>query len=437
MSDDRAVFYDTLERRDPAEREDAQFAALPKMVAQAQAHAPAMAEILRGVDAATITSRAALARLPVTRKPELLERQKASRSRDGAAQEPFGGFSAIGWRSLVAAPRGARRVYQSPGPIYEPEGHAEDYWRIGRALFAAGFRSGDLIHNSFSYHLTPGAFMMETGAHAIGCTVFAGGVGNTELQLQAMADLRPQGYSGTPSFLKILLDKAAEAGQTLPWLTKALVSGEACPPSLRDWLRERGLEAYQCYATADVGLIAYETAAREGLVVDEGVIVEIVRPGTDDPVPAPAAGQAPEVGEVVVTCLNPDYPLIRFGTGDLSAVLPGRCPTGRSNTRIRGWLGRADQTAKVRGMFVHPSQVAEILRRHPEIARARLVIAGEMANDRMTLRVELGGAAPEGLTQAVAGTIRDVTKLRGEVELCAPASLPNDGKVIDDTRTLA
>jgi phenylacetate-CoA ligase len=437
MSEARNEFYDALERRDPAERESAQCAALPGMVAQAKAQAPAFAEILRGVDAAAIASRAALARLPVTRKPELLERQKASRAREDATQEPFGGFSAIGWRALVATPHGARRVFQSPGPIYEPEGHAADYWRIARALFAAGFRSGDLIHNSFSYHLTPGAFMMETGAHAIGCTVFAGGVGNTELQLQAIGHLRPQGYTGTPSFLKILLDKAAELGHAMPWLKKALVSGEACPPSLRDWLRERGIEAYQCYATADVGLIAYETAAREGLVIDEGVIVEIVRPGTDDPVPEPAPGQQPEVGEVVVTTLNPDYPLIRFGTGDLSAVLAGPCPTGRTNTRIRGWLGRADQTAKVRGMFVHPSQVAEIVRRHPEIARARLVIAGEMANDRMTLQVELGAPAPEGLARAVAGTIRDVTKLRGEVEVCAPASLPNDGKVIDDLRKLA
>ena len=319
-------------------------------------------------------------------------------------------------------------MFQSPGPIYEPEGAGADYWRIARALVAAGFRAGDLIHNSFSYHLTPAGSMMETGAHAIGCTVFAGGVGNTEQQLQAMADLRPHGYTGTPSFLKIVLDKAAELGLALPSLTKALVSGEACPPTLRDWLRARGIEAYQCYATADVGLIAYETAAREGLVLDEGVIVEIVRPGTGDPVPEG------EVGEVVVTVLNPDYPLIRFGTGDLSAVLPGTCPTGRTNTRIRGWMGRADQTAKVRGMFVHPGQVAEITRRYPEVTRARLVVSGEMANDSMTLRVE-AGAASDGLARRIADTIRDVTKLRGEVELCAPGTLPNDGKVIEDART--
>ena len=426
-------FLDALEQRPPAQREREQFAALPALVAHAQASAPALAEILLGVDAARIVDRAALATLPVTRKSALLERQQATRAR-ATRPEPFGGFSTIGWRDLHAS--GARRVFQTPGLIYEPEGEAPDYWRTARALFAAGFRRGELIHNSFSYHLTPGAFMMETGAHAIGCTVFAGGVGNTELQLQAMADLRPDAYCGTPSFLKILLDKAAETGLAMPWLRKALVSGEACPPSLRDWLRERGVEAYQCYATADVGLIAYETTAREGLVIDEGVIVEIVRPGTDDPVPEPAPGQAPEVGEVVVTVLNRAYPLVRFGTGDLSAVLPGTCPTGRTNTRIRGWLGRADQTAKVRGMFVHPSQVAEIVRRHAEIARARLEIGGEMANDRMTLKVELHGAPAEGLAQRIAETIRDVTKLRGEVEVCAPASLANDGKVIDDTRKL-
>ena len=426
-----SAFFDALEQRAPAAREQAQLAALPGLVAHAQANTAAFADILLGVNAADVTSRTALAALPVTRKQALFERQRATRAL-GDGNEPFGGFSAIGWAGL-SIPRGARRVFQSPGPIYEPEGQGGDYWRVARALFAAGFRAGDLIHNSFSYHLTPAGSMMETGAHAIGCAVFAGGVGNTELQLQAMADLRPRGYTGTPSFLKIALDKATELGLALPWLSKALVSGEACPPSLRVWLRARGVEAYQCYATADVGLIAYETAARDGLVLDEGVIVEIVRPGTDDPVPEPKPGQAPEVGEVVVTVLNLDYPLIRFGTGDLSAVLPGQCPTGRTQTRIRGWMGRADQTAKVRGMFVHPSQVAEIVRRYPDVTRARLVVAGEMANDRMTLRVE-AGAASEGLAQRIAEAIRDVTKLRGDVELCAPGSLPNDGKVIEDTR---
>jgi phenylacetate-CoA ligase len=419
-------FFDALEQRDPAEREQALMSALPGLVAHAQAGTSALSEILCGIDASQVTSRGALAALPVTRKQALLERQRAGRGQIGG-NEPFGGFSAIGWSGL-RAPRGARRVFQSPGPIYEPEGRATDYWRIARALVAAGFREGDLVHNSFSYHLTPAGSMMETGAHAIGCTVFAGGVGNTEMQLDAMKDLQPHGYTGTPSFLKIVLDKAVDQGLTLPSLTKALVSGEACPPSLRDWLRSRGVEAYQCYATADVGLIAYETAAREGLLLDEGVIVEIVRPGTGDPVPEG------EVGEVVVTVLNADYPLIRFGTGDLSAVLPGACPTGRTNTRIRGWLGRADQTAKVRGMFVHPGQVAEIARRYPEVTRARLIVRGKMADDSMTLRVE-AGAASDGLARRIADTIRDVTKLRGEVELCAPGTLPNDGKVIEDART--
>ncbi len=424
--------HDALETRDPAAREAALMAALPGQIRAAQA-VPALAERLAGVDAAAITSRAALARVPVTRKGELLDRQKAGRA-NASAWDPFGGFSAIGWRA-VRGTRPARRVYQSPGPIYEPEGAATDYWRVARALFAAGFRAGDLIHNSFSYHLTPGAWIMESGALALDCTVFPGGVGNTEMQLQAMAELRADGYAGTPSFLRILVEKAAESGVALPHLKKALVSGEAFPAALRDWLAERGIAAYQCYATADVGLIAYETAAREGLVVDEGVIVEIVRPGTDDPVPEPQAGQAPEVGEVVVTVLQPDYPLVRFGTGDLSAVLPGPCPTGRTNRRIKGWLGRADQTAKVRGMFVHPSQVAEVLRRHPELTKARLVVEGEMANDRMTLKAETT-ASVDGLTDAVAASVRDVTKLRGDIVLCAPGSLPNDGKVIEDLRKI-
>jgi len=411
-----AEHYDALETRDPAVREAALMAALPAQVQAARA-TPAYAERLAGVDAQAVDSRAALARLPVTRKGELLERQKAGRA-DAAAWDPFGGFSAIGWRAMGAA-RLARRVYQSPGPIYEPEGHGTDYWRCGR----------DLAHNSFSYHLTPGAWIMESGAHAVGCTVFPGGVGNTEMQLQAAAELRADGYIGTPSFLRILFEKAAADRVALPHLKKALVGGEAFPPTLRDWLAERGMTAYQCYATADVGLIAYETSARQGLVIDEGVIVEIVRPGTDDPVPEG------EVGEVVVTVLQPDYPLLRFGTGDLSAILAGTCPTGRTNQRIRGWLGRADQTAKVRGMFVHPSQVAEVVRRHPEIGKARLVVEGEMANDRMTLKIE-ALTTPEGLADAVAASVRDVTKLRGDVVLCAPGSLPNDGKVIEDLRKI-
>lgn len=417
-----AHHLDALETRAPEAREAALMAALPAQIANAQKNSAALAEILKGIDAAQVTSRAALAQLPVTRKYELLARQQAQR-----VQDPFGGFSTIGWKGMVRS-AGVRRVYQSPGPIYEPEGHAPDYWRAARAMAAAGFEAGDLVHNCFSYHLTPGAWIMESGAHALGCAVIPGGVGNTEQQLAAVADLRPVAYSGTPSFLKILIEKATEAGQKLS-ITKALVSGEACPPSLRDWFTQQGVAAYQCYATADVGLIAYETSAREGLVIDEGVIVEIVRPGTGDPV---ADG---EVGEVVVTVLNPDYPLIRFGTGDLSAILPGTCPTGRTSQRIKGWMGRADQTTKIRGMFVHPGQVAEIVKRIPEVTKARLVVTGEMANDQMALHVETAGVADEGLKGRVSEAVRDVTKLRGEVHLVAPGSLANDGKVIEDARS--
>ncbi len=413
--------YDALETRAPQEREQALMVQLVRQVAHAQAGTTAFAQVLQSVNAAEINHRGALARLPVTRKSELMAQQRANRATD-----PFGGYAAVGWRGLRAT-RGARRVFQSPGPMYEPEGMAGDYWRAARALYAAGFRPGELAHNAFSYHFTPAGSMMETGAHALGCTVFPGGIGQTEMQVQAIADLRPSGYLGTPSFLKLILEKAAELGTPIPSLTKALVSAEAFPPSLRDWFIERGVQGYQCYATADLGLIAYETRAREGLVLDEGVIVEIVRPGTGDPVPEG------DVGELVVTTLNPDYPLIRFGTGDLSAVLPGTCPTGRTNTRIRGWMGRADQTAKVRGMFVHPSQVTEITRRFPEIGRSRLVIAGEMANDTMTLKAEVASPS-EHLAKRLAEAVRDVTKLRGDIELCAPGSLPNDGKVIDDAR---
>ncbi|MBB3179947.1 phenylacetate--CoA ligase family protein [Variovorax sp. Sphag1AA] len=410
-------FYDALEVRDPEERERDLFAALPKQVLQAQTAAPAFARLLDGVKPADITTRDALAKLPVTRKSELLAQQKERRTSD-----PFGGFSAIRFGSRMT------RVFASPGTIYEPEGEARDYWRTARALFAAGFRGGDLVHNCFSYHMTPAGSIMESGARALGCTVFAGGTGQTEQQVEAIVDLKPAGYAGTPSFLKIIIEKAAEKGVALPSLTKALVSGEAFPPSLRDWIAERGVTGTQCYATADLGLIAYETSAREGLVLDEGVIVEIVRPGTGDPVPEG------EVGEIVVTTLNPDYPLIRFGTGDLSAVLPGQCPTGRTNKRIKGWLGRADQTTKVRGMFVHPGQVAEIARRFPEVRRARLVVEGEMADDRMTLKLECANA-PEGLSERIGEAIREVTKLRGNVELVSQGSLPNDGKVIEDLRS--
>jgi len=413
-------FFDALETRDPAQREAVLLTALPLQVAHAKLASTALAEILQDVDPAQVTSRAALARLPVTRKHELLEKQLKSRSAQGNV---FGGFSAESYGSRMP------RVFASPGPIYEPEGTARDYWRMARAMFAAGFRPGELIHNSFSYHFVPAGSMMETGAHALGCTVFPGGTGQTEQQVQAMADLQPAGYIGTPSFLKIILEKALEMGAALPSVTKAMFGGEAYPPSLRDWFTAHGVAGYQCYATADVGSIAYETTAREGLVLDEGVLLEIVRPGTGDPV---ADG---EVGEVVVTTLNPTYPLIRFGTGDLSAMLPGSCPTGRSNTRIKGWMGRADQTTKIRGMFVHPGQVNQIVKRFPEVMRARLVVTGEMANDVLTLKVETACSGPDNLSQKLAEAIRDVTKLRGQVELLPPGFLPNDGKVIEDARS--
>ena len=434
-----SMFYDTLETRPPAEREAALMAALPAQIAHARKNAPAFAALLADIDPATITSREALARLPVTRKHELHARQQAARtaasasaaagsagtgaSTSGAnATDAFGGFAAVGFGAAMP------RVFCSPGPIYEPEGTRPDYWRMARALYAAGFRSGDLAHNCFSYHFVPAGAMMESGAHALGCTVFAGGTGQTEQQVQAMAELRPAGYIGTPSFLKLILERAAELKKPLPGLTKALLSAEAYPASLRDWFAARGIAGYQCYGTADLGLIAYETEAREGLVLDEGVLVEIVRPGTGDPVPEG------EVGELVVTTLNPDYPLVRFGTGDLSAVMPGHCPTGRTNTRIKGWLGRADQTTKVRGLFVHPGQVAAIAARFPQVQRARLVVSGEMANDAMVLRVETLETS-SGLANRLQDSVREVTKLRAEVELVAPGTLPNDGLVIEDARS--
>ena len=414
------TFFDLLETREPTQREAALMAALPAQVAHAKQASAALAQILKAVDPAAVSSRQVLAQLPVTRKHELLERQQASRAIAGG--DVFGGFSTLGYGAQMP------RLFASPGPIYEPEGAGRDYWRMARAIFAAGFRPGELIHNCFSYHFVPAGSMMESGAHALGCTVFAGGTGQTEQQVHAMAQLQPAGYIGTPSFFKIIVDKAAEMGVALPSVTKAMFGGEAYPPSLRDWFAERGIAGYQCYATADVGLVAFETAAREGLVLDEGVIVEIVRPGTGDPV---ADG---EVGEVLVTSLNPVYPLIRFGTGDLSAVLAGPCPTGRTNTRIKGWMGRADQTTKIRGMFVHPAQVDAIAKRFPEVVRARLVVTGEMANDAMTLKVETAGE-PAALASRIGEAIRDITKLRGEVELLPLGSLPNDGKVIEDARS--
>ena len=405
-------FYDPLETRDPEAREAELFSALRDHLRTAM-RAPAIARLLDGVDPDVVTDRNALAALPVIRKSKLMELQ--------ADSPPFGGL-------VPGAVADYANVFASPGPIFEPAPHRADPFRLARALHAAGVRKGDLVHNTFSYHFTPAGAMLEGGARAIGCTVFPAGVGQTELQVQVIARLRPNTYVGTPSFLNILLDKAVELGEDVSSMTKGLVSGEALPPSLRVAIGERGVSVLQCYATADVGLIAYESPALEGMILDEGAIVEIVRPGTGEPVPEG------EVGEVVVTPLNPDYPLVRFATGDLSAVMPGASPCGRTNTRIRGWMGRADQTTKVRGMFVHPSQVADVVRRHPEIVRARLVVTSVDNQDVMTLRCEseIGDLAIAG---AIAASVRDVCKLRGEIEIVQPGSLANDGKVIEDART--
>lgn len=402
--------YDDLETRSPAAREAAQLAELPYLVAHAQAKAPYFRELLGGIEPAAITTREALARLPVTRKSALTELQRQ--------RPPFGGLATETPGQLV-------RIFQSPGPIYDLQGHERDYWRVGRALFAAGIRAGDIIHNTFSYHFTPAAAMIEGGARAIGCAIIPAGTGNTEQQLRAIADIRPQAYAGTPSFLKALLERGREAGMDLSSLKHASVTAEALPPSLREQLKGYGVSVRQWYGTADVGVIAYESEPAEGLIVDEGLIVEIVRPGTGDPV---AEG---EVGEVVVTLLSSrEYPLIRFATGDLSAVLPGQSPCGRTSTRLKGWMGRADQTTKVKGMFVHPSHVAEVLRRHPEIAKARLVVVSENGQDVMTLHCETHASdAP-----AVADSLQAICKLKGRIELTAPGTLPNDGKVIDDCR---
>lgn len=415
MPESGGVFFDRQEVRKPAEREQAIFHALPGLIRHALDNAPAFAAHLGDIDPDSVVDRAALAALPVLRKAELHARQQANL--------PFGGLNATPPGRLV-------RIFASPGPIYDPEGPRIDYWRFARALFAAGFRSGDLIHNTFSYHLTPAGSMVEGGARALGCPVIPGGTGQTELQVRVIHDLRPTGYAGTPSFLSTLLEKARELGYSTASLQKALVSGEAFPASLRERLeREFGIAAYQCYATADVGLIAYETSAREGLVVDEAVIVEIVEPGTGRPVPE---GQP---GEVVVTVFNPDYPLIRFATGDISAVLPGESPCGRTNMRLKGWLGRADQATKIRGQFVHPHQLLDALRRFDGVSRFRLVVEREGERDRMLLRCEVPGA-PSGLEPALAEAVRAATGLRAEIELVAPGTLPADGKLIEDRRDI-
>ena len=380
-------------------------AVLPKIIAHALA-APGWAKHLAGIDAKHVTSRAALAKLPVLRKSDIAALQKE--------HPPFGGLA-------VTPPGKARRLLMSPGPIFEPEGEGRDWWGAARALYAAGFRAGDIVHNSFAYHLTPGGFILESGAHALGCAVIPGGVGNTEQQLEAIAHYKPTGYVGTPDFLKILLDTAAKNGKDASSIKHALVSGAALPGSLRAELKERGVAVLQCYATAELGIIAYESPACDGMVVNESVIVEIVRPGTGDPV---AEG---EVGEVVVTSFNPDYPMIRLATGDLSAILPGRSPCGRTNVRIKGWMGRADQTAKVKGMFVHPKQIAEVAVRHPELARLRLVVGRAQEQDTMTLMAEC--AAPDAaLEGAVAATLQAVTKLKGAVNWSRLARCPTTAR---------
>src|ERR1043165_3058357 len=402
--------FDSLETRDPSAREHDLFARLPAQIARAM-QAPGWAKHLAGIDAKAVTSRAALAKLPLLRKSALLSLQKET--------PPFGGFNTV-------APGKAKRLFMSPGPIFEPEGHTHDY-NASRALFAAGIRTGDVVHNCFSYHLTPGAFILEAGAHALGCATIPGGVGNTEAQLDAIVQLKPSAYVGTPDFLKILLDTAQKAGKDASSIKRGLVSGAALPASLRAELKSHGVAVKQCYAVAEAGVISYESDALEGMILNEDMILEILRPGTGDPV---AEG---EVGEVVVTTFNPDYPMVRLATGDMSAVMAGASPCGRTNTRIKGWMGRADQTTKVKGMFVRPEQIAEVAQRHPELLRVRLAVTREAEQDAMTLHAECADAGA-GLAAAVAETLQAVTKLKGAVRLVAPGSLPNDGKVIADER---
>jgi phenylacetate-CoA ligase len=404
-------YFDARETRDPAEREADHFRRLPEVI-EAAARAPAYAERLKGIDPASVTSRQALAALPVLRKSELPNLHKSN--------PPFGGF-------VAQAPGSFARLFTSPGPIFEPEAAHADPWRAARGLYAAGFRKGDVVLNTFNYHLTPGGFILDSGARALGCAVIPAGPGNTEQQLELIEAYRPVAYCGTPDFLKILLDAASAAGRDASPIKRALVSGAAFPKSLQEDVASRGVDAYQAYATADLGFIAYETPAREGMVVNEDIVVEIVRPGTGDPV---AEG---DVGEIVVTSLDPRHPVLRLALGDLTAFMTGASSCGRTNRRIRGWMGRADQTAKVKGMFVRPEQVAEIARRHPELGRLRLIVTREGEVDVMTLAAE-SSAPSDDLRAALAATLQGVTKIKGTVDLVAVGSLPNDGKVIADER---
>ena len=411
-----AEYLDELEIRSPEQRERAQFAALAGRIAQAKAQSRYFAKALASVDPAAMTSRAALVQVPVMRKSDLHALQQNA--------PPFGGLTAVDTARLA-------KIFVSPGPIYDPEGTVPDYWRLRRALYAAGFRAGDLVQNCFSYHLVPAGSMLEGGLRALGCVVIPAGVGQTDMQVATMADLRPVGYTGTPSFLKLILEKGEELKRDLSGLKKALVSGEAVPAPLREYFAARGIVAFQAYATADVGTIAFETSAREGLVVDEGVLVEIVRPGTGDPVPDG------EVGEIVVTSIAcADYPLIRFATGDLSATLAGVSPCGRTNMRIKGWMGRADQTTKVRGMFVHPHQIADVVKRFPLIQRARVVVDTADDGDRMRVLCAVSNTV-DGLKLQIETAVREITRLRGDVEFVEAQVLPNDGKVIEDLRKVS
>lgn len=409
--------FDEQETRASEVRERETFDALRSLLAQSLTRLPALSDWLGHPDPSEITDRKALAKLPVLRKPDLMEMQ--------ASNPPFGGLA------TVDALKG-NRIFMSPGPVWEPQGLGADPWQAARALFAAGFRAGDIVQNSFAYHMTPGGFILDEGARALGCLVFPAGIGNTEAQVEAARWLKPSGFTGTPDYLKVILEKADEMGVDLSSIRRALVSGGALFPSLRQYYADRGVSVLQSYATADLGVIAYESgdtpgAPHPGMVVSENLIVEIVRPGTNDPVPDG------EVGELVVTTLNPGYPLIRFGTGDLSAVLPGASPCGRTAPRITGWMGRADQRTKVKGMFVDPKQIAQVLEKHPEIARARLVVTRSDDVDSMVLKAEPTANATADAASLQA-TLISIAKLRGDVEIVAAGSLPNDGKVIADER---